>query len=258
MNGTAAHPRRRRSLDGVTMVSRQRAAEPRAATLIYRQLLDDIVSLRRKPMELLNEKELAASFGVSRTPVREAVMRLCNDGLVDVFPQSGTFVSRISRRRLHEAILIRKSLENTTVGLAMERMSASGLGKLDSIQAAFSAAARAGDHDGFHNLDNAFHRQINEIAGFPGIWTLVCQTNVHLDRYRLLTLPLQGRVSRVVDEHGAIIEAMHRADMAAAVAAMDFHLGQMLGDIGNMTEFDPAFFMDDHEAAIREPDMTGP
>ena len=95
-----------------TAYVQQRAATPRAATHIYKELLEDIISLRRKPMEPISEKDIAAHFGVSRTPVHQAVLRLADDGLIDIFPQSGTFVARIPRRALYEAILIRKSLEN--------------------------------------------------------------------------------------------------------------------------------------------------
>lgn len=245
MTETQSRPRKRRSLAGVTSISHQRAAAPRAATLIYQQLLDDIVSLRRKPMELLNEKELAEHFGVSRTPVREAIIRLSDDGLVDVFPQSGTFVSRIPRRALYEAILIRKSLENTAVSIAIEKVTPADLATLDRQLADLATCQRNGDIKGFHELDTVFHRQINRIAGFPGIWSMIQQVKVHIDRYRLLTLPLRGRLFRVVEEHGAVIDGMRRGDSAAAVAAMDFHLGQMLQEIVNITDLDPAFFIDD-------------
>jgi len=131
MNSPTGITRKKRSLQGVTVLSHQRAAAPRAATLVYNALLDDIVSLRRKPMELLNEKELEAQFGVSRTPIREAIIRLADDGLVDVFPQSGTFVSRIPRRALYEAMLVRKALEDTTVSIAVEKMTPAGLRALE-------------------------------------------------------------------------------------------------------------------------------
>jgi len=245
MSAAAVAARRKRSLLGVTPLSHQRAAAPRAATLIYNALLDDIVSLRRKPMDLLNEKELEAQFGVSRTPIREAILRLSDDGLVDVFPQSGTFVSRIPLRALYEAMLVRKALEETTVSLATDNMTAAGMQRLDDNIARMKACNQLGDVAAFHLLDNQFHHAISEIAGFPGIWAIIQQVKVHPDRYRLLTLPQAGRRERVVDEHLAVIECMRVGDKVGAIAGMGFHLGQLLREIEDVTSLDPAYFIED-------------
>lgn len=237
--------RKKRSFSGVTNISHQRAAAPRTATLIYDALLDDIVSLRRKPMDLLNEKELEAQFGVSRTPIREAILRLSDDGLVDVFPQSGTFVSRIPRRALYEAILVRKALEDTAVSIAVEKMTPSGLRSLEQNLDSLAACHRDGNVAAFHVLDNAFHQQISMIAGFPGIWAIIQQVKVHSDRYRLLTLPQLGRLSRVIEEHSVVIECMRKGDKAGATAAMEFHLGKLLHEVANTEMLDPAYFIED-------------
>ena len=82
-----------------------------AANLIYRTLRDDIVAMRMTPGEPINEKAVALKHGMSRTPVREALLRLAGEHLVEIFPQSGTFVTRIPMAALPEAILVRKALE---------------------------------------------------------------------------------------------------------------------------------------------------
>ncbi|MGH6859598.1 MAG: GntR family transcriptional regulator [Phyllobacterium sp.] len=228
-----------------TAYVQQRAATPRAATHIYKQLLDDIISLRRKPMEPILEKEIAAHFGVSRTPVHQAVLRLADDGLIDIFPQSGTFVSRIPRRALYEAILIRKSLEETTVRLAAEQATPEDIASLEQTIADLVRAEAAGDNERFHVADTEFHLTINSIAGFPGIWNVIQQVKMQIDRYRRLTLPLSGRLGRVIAEHQAILDGIRRHDIAHATEAMGFHLGQMLGEVKDTTNVDPAFFIDD-------------
>lgn len=245
MSAALGNPRRKRSLLGVTPLSHQRAAAPRTATLIYNSLLDDIVSLRRKPMDLLNEKELEAHFGVSRTPIREAILRLSDDGLVDVFPQSGTFVSRIPRRALYEAMLVRKALEETTVSIAVDKMTPAAMLRLDDNIARMKACNQLGDVDVFHLLDNQFHHEISHVAGFPGIWAIIQQVKVHTDRYRLLTLPQHGRRERVVDEHLAVLDSMRTGDKQGAVAAMGFHLGQLLREVEDVATLDPAYFIED-------------
>src|SRR6266513_1920321 len=83
----------------------------------------EIVSIGRKPGEPIVEREIASSFGVSRTPVREAILRLADEALVDIFPQSGTVVARIPLASLPEAILVRKALEQLTARLAAQSAS---------------------------------------------------------------------------------------------------------------------------------------
>ena len=242
--------RKKRSLAGVTLLSHQRAAAPRAATLVYNALRDDIISLRRKPMDLLNEKDLEAQFGVSRTPIREAILRLSDDGLVDIFPQSGTFISRIPCRALYEAILVRKALEDTTVSIAVEKMTPAGLRLLDRNLADLSACLRDGDVAAFLVLDSDFHKQISDIAGFPGIWAIIQQVKVHSDRYRLLTLMQEGRLARVIEEHSAVIDCMRAGDKKGAAEAMGFHLGSLLHEVEKTELWDPNYFIEDAKASF--------
>jgi DNA-binding GntR family transcriptional regulator len=228
-----------------TAYVQQRAATPRAATHIYKELLEDIISLRRKPMEPVSEKDIAAHFGVSRTPVHQAVLRLADDGLIDIFPQSGTFVARIPRRALYEAILIRKSLEETTVRLAAEQADAADIKRLEASITELTLAEAVPDNELFHQADTSFHLQINAIAGFPGIWNVIQQVKMQIDRYRRLTLPQRGRLTRVIVEHEAILDGIRRHDTAHAVEAMGFHLGQMLNEVKEMRNINPSYFIDD-------------
>src|SRR5277367_2579840 len=97
--------------------SLRRNGRPRTATAasrIYADLRAELVSLARRPAEAISEGEIAVSYGVSRTPVREAILKLSDEGLVEIFPQSGINVSRISIAALPEAIVIRRALEETT------------------------------------------------------------------------------------------------------------------------------------------------
>lgn len=222
-----------------------RAETPRAATLVYRALHSDIVSLRLKPGQALLDRELEARFGVSRTPIREAILRLADERLVDIFPQSGTFVARIPVRALFEAILIRKALEETIVRIVVQTGNPAQFEALAANLAALEAAALVQDRPLFHDLDTAFHEGVASIAGFPGIWHAIQQVKVQIDRYRLLTLPEEGRLSRVVEEHAAVLQAMRAGDAERAVAAMGHHLGQMLGELKERGRLDPAFFIDD-------------
>src|ERR1700748_1769677 len=105
----------------------------------------------RRTGEAISEAEIALSYGVSRTPVREAILKLSDEGLLEIFPQSGIIVSRIAVAALPEAIIIRKALEETTARLAAERASASQLLALRSILQRQREADAAGDRNAFHH-----------------------------------------------------------------------------------------------------------
>jgi GntR family transcriptional regulator, rspAB operon transcriptional repressor len=223
----------------------RRNGRPRAATAaskIYSDLRTELVSLQRLPGEVISEAEIALSYGVSRTPVREAILKLSDEGLLEIFPQSGIFVSRIPIAALPEAIIIRKALEATTAQLAAERATASQILGLHAILQRQREASAAKDKDNFHRADEIFHATIAEVAGYPGIWTLILQVKVHVDRYRLLTLPQQGRIPRVIEEHEAILAAIERHDLVAARSAMEFHLDRLLDNISTTQNINPEFF----------------
>jgi GntR family transcriptional regulator, rspAB operon transcriptional repressor len=223
----------------------RRAGRPRTATAsakIYSDLRMELVSLQRRPGEAVSEAEIALSYGVSRTPVREAILKLSDEGLLEIFPQSGIFVSRIPLAALPEAIIIRKALEATTAQLAAERATASQILVLHSILQRQREANAARDRDGFHQADEMFHATIAEIAGYPGIWTLIQQVKVHVDRYRRLTLPQAGRMGRVIAEHEAVLNAIEGRDPAAARIAMEFHLESLRDNISATQNVNPEFF----------------
>ncbi|MGQ9369294.1 GntR family transcriptional regulator [Azospirillum sp. ST 5-10] len=212
------------------------------ATTVYRALREDIVSLRRKPGDPIVEKQLAETFGVSRTPVREAVLKLADEGLVEIFPQSGTFVSRIPLPALPEAGLIRRSLEGTVVRLAAERASRSQIAQLRTHLAKQLEADAAHDLDGFHQADEAFHATIAEIAGAPGVWTVVRAVKVQVDRCRRLTLPVAGHIAKAIAEHEAIVDAIAAHDPERAARAVSDHLDGLELTIDDIRHATPLYF----------------
>jgi DNA-binding GntR family transcriptional regulator len=215
-----------------------------SAHLIYRVLRAEIVAMRRRPGEPISEKEIALAHGVSRTPVREALLRLADDLLVDIRPQSGTFVARIPLAALPEAILVRKALEELTARLAAERAADAHLVQLREIIDEQRHMARRGDRDRFHEADEAFHAAIADAAGHPGIWALVEQVKVHVDRYRRLTLPVPGRMEQVIDEHRPIMAAIEAHDPPRAGACMIEHLEQLRVSIPDVRDLNPDYFVD--------------
>jgi DNA-binding GntR family transcriptional regulator len=221
-----------------------RARAGNAAHLIYREVRDDIVSMRRKPGEAIVEREIALARGVSRTPVREALLRLADESLVEIFPQSGTFVARIPIGALPEAILMRTALEQTTARLAAERADARQVAGLRELLERQRRVQSRGDRDRFHEADEAFHAAIAQTAGHPGIWRFIEQVKMQVDRYRRLTLPVPGRMKRVLAEHAAVVAAIEKHDGPGAAAAMAAHLENLRASIGDVRDLNPDYFVD--------------
>jgi DNA-binding GntR family transcriptional regulator len=214
-----------------------------ASAQIYQILAADIVSTRRKPGRLIIEKDLSAAFGVSRTPVREAILRLEAENLVEIVPQSGTFVARIPLAALPEAIVIRRALEEVSVRAAAKRATAAHFAVLQVNLRQQEERVAADDSDGFHEADKAFHAAIAEAAGYPGIWPLIQQVKVKVDRFCHLTLPEPGRMDRLVNEHRAIADAIEARDGDRAVAALDVHMAGLRADLRELPKLDPDYFV---------------
>ena len=204
--------------------------------LVYQGLRSDIIAMLIQPGDKISENDLARRFGVSRTPAREAMQRLADEGLLEIFPQSGTFVARIPYEELPEAMVIRKSLERTTASMAATLATRSQVLTLASIIEQQREAATVEDASGFHRADELFHAKLAEIAGYPGIWKLVLQVKTQVDRFRRLTLVVPHRMFTVIEQHERILEAIQKADPDAAGQAMVAHLDSVLPSSGELPQ----------------------
>lgn len=216
---------------------------PTAGTLILQELRRQIVEMELSPGMPLTDKELTQTFGVSRTPLREALIRLAEEGLVEIFPQSGTFVGRIPHGALAEAVVVRKALEGAAIQYALEQADEAGLQQLEQVIARQQAFASLGDRRGFHEADEAFHQTLAEIAGHPGLWRIAQQAKTQIDRCRRLTLPVPGRMNHVIEEHRAILAALRRRDRLGAVTALEAHLNAVLPDADQIRAEFPHYFV---------------
>jgi DNA-binding GntR family transcriptional regulator len=224
-----------------------RAAEPGAArpltssALIHAALRARIVTVDLKPGTPLVEKELAEEFGVSRTPVREALLRLAHEHLVDIRPQSGTYVSRIDLDAVREAMVIRQALERVSVREAAARATAREVVQLRRVLREQRAAKR--EALAFHDTDEKLHATIADIAGHPALWRVVRREKAPVDRFRILTLPLPGRVDRLIAQHTAVVDAIAAHDPEGADAAMQAHLRDVIPGFEALAFQHPEFFI---------------
>lgn len=217
------------------------------AQVQYHSLLDQITSLELPPGTPISEPELATRAGVSRTPVREAIQQLAREGLVEVVPKSGTFVARIPVSALPEALLARRALEAMTARAAALLSSKSQVLSLRAILEEHEELATAGDRELFHKSDERFHEQVAIVGQLPGLWRLVQRVKLQLDRFRRLTLPEEGRLKLIIDEHTAVVNAIEKKDADAAVKAIESHLSGLQLHIEAVVASHPDYFIHDSD-----------
>ena len=204
------------TLGGARLAKAVQSERRTSATVIYEALYKSISRMELRPGEPLQEKMLTEHFGVSRTPLREALLRLQGDGLVDLMPQAGTFVSRIPIAAIREAIIIRRGLEEIAISRLAEVADKKDIARLDIAIAQQRLSASISDTSGFHDADETFHETIALSAGFSMLWPMVKQMKVHLDRLRVLSLPIEGRMDVTIEEHQRIRDALARTDVEGA------------------------------------------
>ncbi len=223
------------------------AAQTLAET-IYQHLYRDITAMRLLPGTPISEQDIANARGVSRTPVREAILRLARERLVEVVPKSGSYVARIPLSSLPESMVARSALEAVTVKAATERATPSQLLSLKVLLAQQREAIAAKNIEVFFHSDESFHAMIAEVAGYPGIWQIIQQLKIQVDRYRWLTVSLETIMEQALQDHTAIFHAMESKDTAAAVEQMDIHMDRLKLRMASDWDQYPNYFIQDAES----------
>jgi len=201
--------------------------------LVYDVLRDEILDLTLPPGSLIDEVQLAERFSMSRTPIREALVRLSGEGLVDTLPNRSTMVSRIDFLTLHTFFDAITLMYRVTTRLAAQHYRSEDLVIIRAHQAAFAAAVSAQDALAMIATNRDFHAAIAEAGRNPYYTSLFCRL---LDEgRRLLRLYYQSFDDRLpqcyVEEHDAIIAAIATRDLEAADAIAKAHADQIVRQI---------------------------
>ena len=199
------------------------ATWPRAA-VEYVQTHADLL----KPGAMVSENELAAQLGLSRTPVREALMDMAQYGLVDILPQRGSRISLIDYALVEEARFARQVLEVAILSIVCENVTEESLAQLRQnvrFQQLSQEPGMSGTFD-MMELDNEFHRLLFHIAHKDNTVRMLEGMMVHFDRVRALSLSVV-KDQKIISDHLAICDAIERRDAAAAQAVMTKHLSRV-------------------------------
>jgi DNA-binding GntR family transcriptional regulator len=191
---------------------------------VYGVLRRRIRELTLAPGAPLRKEEIALELGVSRAPVSEAISRLADEGLIDVFPQHGSFVALIRAADVRESLFVRMALEVEAMRRLAQVASDAVLKTLDANIAAQGKALRNDNLEEFYDLDEALHAAIFAAIEKPRALRLLEAARAPLDRVRRMALPEQGRPEQTLAEHRALVEAIRAGDGEYAAAAMRSHL----------------------------------
>ncbi len=213
-----------------------------AAQRVERELRRAILALELPPGARLSEQDIAARLGVSRQPVREALIGLARMRLVEVLPQRGTAVVKISVKKMLQARFVREAIEVAVVRRACEAFDPSARQRIEGLLEAQEELAGNGNADGFKRSDEQFHIALAAGAGCPMAWEAVEDIKAHMDRVCQLTLPGPGAMLPLVGQHRAIVAAIDAKDADAAEAAMRHHLTEILRALPKVEAENPDLF----------------
>ncbi len=194
---------------------------------VYQSLRRQIREMELPPGARLPKNDIANEFGVSRAPVSEAFARLADEGLIEVFPQSGSFVAPIRPEDIKESMLIRTGLEVEAVRRVTAEADPKLLELLDENLVAQEEAMKNNEMARLDDLDEIFHETILDAINSPRTQRLLDTCRALLDRPRFYTLQDAGRPYNTLTEHQLIVEAIRSGDVEFAGAAIRVHLNMV-------------------------------
>ncbi len=207
---------------------------------LYRVLHRRIVRNELAPGTRISETEIALAYGVSRQPVREAFIKLAEDGLLEVRPQRGTYVRKISIGAVMDARFVREAIEADVVRLLAQKPDPA-LARELTRQIEAQRDLSQNDPRGFIALDDLFHRTLAEAAGKPFAWSVIEGMKSQMDRVRQLSRE-HFPTEKLIGHHAAVVQAIAEGDASKAEGAMRTHLREILNDLPVIRQSQPEYF----------------
>lgn len=211
-----------------------------AAPQIVDYLREKILSLELAPGSTMSRVDLQKQFNLSQTPVRDALLKLEEEGLVTVFPQYATLVSRVNLQQARQAHFMRRAIEADIARLLAENRSDALVADLKKANIRVRLEAEAEDYAAFLVADRAFHATLFRYADMMLVWAVLRSTSGHLDRLRRLNLKNVG-VDRIVRQHAELIEAIDQGNPDRADRALRDHLSSTLASLEQVAGEYPEF-----------------
>lgn len=210
--------------------------------LVHTWLRRQIIALELSPGDPLSEAEIGSRLGVSRTPVRESLILLAEEGLVEVFPQRGSFVGPIRYEDVVSAQFVREAIECSSLELGGGAVTEGDVAELRALIVRQHEAERGADVSAFFDLDEEFHLSLMRACGHEQAWRIVASAKAQMDRARRLSLPEGGKMTGLIEQHESVLDALAADDVAGAVARLRQHLRVVLADITHIQRERPELF----------------
>lgn len=205
-----------------------------ARTNTYNTIKDKIIKLELKPGQRVSENKLAETLEVSRTPVRESFVRLSQEGLIDVYPQRGTFISLIKQEDVEEGRFMREHMEIAVVKLACQTINGTYLQHLSENLLLQDNSISEKNHQRLFQLDEEFHHTIFIGCNKERTWQAVQNMMVHLNRTRMLSLASELNWEKIVNQHKEIVEAIKSQNEKEAERIMREHMALVNIDLASL------------------------
>lgn len=206
-------------------------------------LRDAIIRNQLQPGQNLPEAEVAIVMGVSRQPVRDALIRLSEAGLLKVMPQRGSLVTRISVPGVYGGRFVRQAVERAVIRVAAEKAADADIRRMHRLIDEQEEALVRGDHAGFLALDDEMHQAFALSMGHESAWTALGAVKLQFDRVRYLSIPFEATPgATLIQQHRAIVTAVAKRDPEAAEKAMEAHLSEILSSVPMLVARFPEHF----------------
>jgi GntR family transcriptional regulator, rspAB operon transcriptional repressor len=206
------------------------------------ELRRSIVELDLPPGTWLSEQDIAQRYGVSRQPVREALISLAHANLVETRPQRGSIVCLLSIDRMREARFLRETIECAVVRAACAAFDSAAADEIEVLLAQQDIHARRGNRHEFQVADAQFHEVLARGAGLPNAWEIIEKLKLHTDRICKLTLGSPGALATLTQQHREIFAAVLARNTARAERLMTEHLAQILNQLDSIREDNATWF----------------
>lgn len=196
-------------------------------TLVYEELKRSIMSMKLKPGQTMSTQEMATKLNVSRTPVREAFLRLQSEGLVEMIPQRETVVSRIDLQRVDQEKFIRESLEIGTINEFLDKKRKVDIQRMSKLIQIQKQCDEAKDYVGFLEADDQFHRVLFDVTAQQMAWATITERNGHYNRLRILYVQEEAVIESSVQQHAEIVSLLERGEENRIREALASHIQRL-------------------------------
>jgi len=213
---------------------------------IYKTIRENILSLTLEPGQVISETDFTDIFQVSRTPIREAFIKLSEENLIDIFPQKGTYVTPISMDYVEEARFMRTHLEKAVLLEAIAHFPEKWILELKKVFALQKTLIEIEYNPyEFLKLDNLFHKTIFDGVEKGRIWAQIDNMSTHYNRLRMIDLAGKINISKILEQHEVFIEIIENQNKGGADISklLTIHLTNIFDKLDSLSEQYPNYFI---------------